>query len=66
MGARTHGGHVPPPGATGSADGSTAPGWRPSPDREQRCRGAGDAGKSSVDARRVGKNSVPGGYKLGL
>jgi len=35
LGARTHGGHVPPHGATGSADGSTVSGWRPSPIQRQ-------------------------------
>jgi hypothetical protein len=62
LGARTHGGQDPPHRATGSADGSTVPGWRPIPSREQRCRGAGDAGKSSVDAEWVGRERpiVPG------
>jgi hypothetical protein len=36
LGARTHGGHVPPHRACGSADGSTGSGCRPSPCREQR------------------------------
>ena len=31
LGARTHGGHVPPPGATGLADGSTGSGSAPIP-----------------------------------
>jgi len=36
LGARTHGGHVPPHGATGCADGSTGSGGAARPDREQR------------------------------
>jgi hypothetical protein len=52
LGARTHGGHVPPPGATALADGSTVSGGVPLPMPASACeRMRGAAASASVERK---------------